>query len=621
MIANHEISHVSFFGGLFSQHAGRSYFTAASLRNCKIWNWVNFRSRFNCFAYNNPAILSLYCWDDLAIFIRGYACYSHAHQASDLEQLAHSLRSYYLDYSELDVDYLDGNFTIALIDSSSCRVILYRNLIGLGSTYYYSETDSFCFGGNLAQLSSFTGLPRLVNNDALPSLFLFRCIPGRETLLKGYYRLLPGEEVRWEQGTLRRRQRHTFANLKLSFPLINAVEADDAIHATMTEVLRDCASHRPSTVNLLSGGVDSSYLQAIWNTSVATDSTLLRSFCISIDHPTTWADTNYAVSASQQLGSHHQLIPANDSYFEYMRDALELTAEPLNHVQSAYFGHLARHLHKQGVRAALCGEGADSLFGVSLANQIHNAQTLQSVFPFGRRLRNFLATVCDHFGFKRLGYTFRLADYLDDDSWLHHPINRVAMFSDLDTVQACFGNDSIQAAFRGRTSLVDQLQVGPNPLQRLHAAGLLGEATDSAGLWSTLFQTAGVDLLCPFLDSRILRLAWSLPEQVRFPYRQPKEILKRALAKLSSRQLAYRPKLGFGQPIFEWLAPGGQLHPYLEHLGRHSFVSRPLLQQMLKTPNWFLYTLLVYDTWHRTIIESPAQHPFASLSPSLSVAS
>jgi hypothetical protein len=67
--------------------------------------------------------------------------------------------------------------------------------------------------------------------------------------------------------------------------------------------------------------------------------------------------------------------------------------------------------------------------------------------------------------------------------------------------------------------------------------------------------------------------------------------------------LANRTKLGFGQPIFEWLAPGGQLRPWVERIGRYDFVERRAWQSCLARPNWFLYSLLCFDLWHKLFIE------------------
>ena len=43
-----------------------------------------------------------------------------------------------------------------------------------------------------------------------------------------------------------------------------------------------------------------------------------------------------------------------------------------------------------------------------------------------------------------------------------------------------------------------------------------------------------------------------------FP-KAPKKALKQALARHLPEELVRRPKLGFGQPIFQWLAEQGRL--------------------------------------------------------------
>jgi len=98
-------------------------------------------------------------------------------------------------------------------------------------------------------------------------------------------------------------------------------------------------------------------------------------------------------------------------------------------------------------------------------------------------------------------------------------------------------------------------------------------------------------------------LALNLAPEVRYPFRRPKDLLKKALARLAPPELATRTKLGFGQPIFEWLAPGGLLRPLVQRIDHHDFVDRQSLQRSLAAPNWFLYSLLCYDLWHKLYIE------------------
>jgi hypothetical protein len=239
-----------------------------------------------------------------------------------------------------------------------------------------------------------------------------------------------------------------------------------------------------------------------------------------------------------------------------------------------------------------------------MANQIHNANVLRRLLP-AASLRTLAGAVAGGLGWSRLAATCRLANHIDDLADLHHPVNRVAAFADWPAVEACFGASAVAAAASERRRLLDLYQVPYHPQDRLHGAGFLGEAMDSAGLWATLFQRAGVDLLCPFLDSRMLRLALNLAPEVRYRFRRPKYLLKEALARQAGETLARRAKLGFGQPIFEWLAPGGQLADLAGRLGEHGFIDPDTLRRTRRQPTWFLYSLVVYDAWHRQFIRRP----------------
>ncbi|MHB1424438.1 MAG: asparagine synthase-related protein [Gemmataceae bacterium] len=561
------------------------------------WGWMGEDTEL--FLHAVGPSCRLFTWDALALLIRGYARPRSGQEALDLERVAEEIRCHYLEHGELAVEGLDGSFTLALLDGQAQRVLLYRNLVGSGFTYYHADADGLLFGGNLAEMVDAAHFAPRANRDVLPAFFLFRWVPGRETLFDGFFRLLPGEQVCWDARGLTRLQRHTFKDLR--GPIILDEDAVELLDETMENVLIDCAQLQPGTANLLSGGVDSSYLQAVWG-RVTLGEELPRSFSIEVDHPHTWGDTDYAMTASRILGSRHTLVPVSDPYADYLLDALAATGEPPNHVQTAYFGQLARTMIGQGVPSGLSGYGADALFGLRLANQLHNAGLLRRLVP-SAWLRRGGALASGMLGWTNLAATFRLANRLNDWSYLHHPVNRTVAFADWEAATECFGAAAVADATAGRRSLLERYAVEDCPQERLHAVDFLGESMDTASLWTTLFHRAGADLLSPYLDSRIVRLALNLSPQVRFRFRRPKDVLKRALARLAPVELAQRTKLSFGQPIFEWLAPGGELRPLVDRIAAYEFVDPDVLARVRLRPTWFLYSLLVYDLWHKLFIE------------------
>ncbi len=542
----------------------------------------------------------MYAWESLALVIRGTLCLGRRTGIDELDRAAEEIRVHYLEHSDFPVGRLEGSFTLALLDGRAGRVVLYRNFVGAGFTYYHASAAGLLFGNNLTHLVDAVGGTPRVNEQALPAFFISRFVPGRETLFDGFFRLLPGEQLTWDAGGLERIQRQSFASFD-GEPITEA-EAVRGLEATMNDVLGDYAARQPQTVNLLSGGVDSSYLQVVWNRLDGRPNFLPDTYSISVDHPRTWPDTDYAISASTLLGTRHRLVPADGPYASYLLDLIATTGEPPNHVQSAYFGHLADTLVSEGKSAALCGEGADSLFGLGLANQVHNAQFARSLVP-SQFLRQSAAVLARLGKCQRVSNTFWLADHLGSFADAAHPINRAAVFTDWPSLEACFGERAVTQAQTARRALLDHFDVPIEPMDRLHAIGYLTEATDSASLWTTLFNRAGADLFCPFLDSRLIRFVVNLAAGARFRFRRPKALLKAALVRNGAGALAHRSKLGFGQPIFEWLAPGGQLRPLVERIGDHDFVDQRALQSSLACPNWFLYSLLCYDLWHKLFIE------------------
>jgi asparagine synthetase B (glutamine-hydrolysing) len=126
----------------------------------------------------------------------------------------------------------------------------------------------------------------------------------------------------------------------------------------------------------------------------------------------------------------------------------------------------------------------------------------------------------------------------------------------ISAVLAGDGNDALLSPARGGL------------LRRL---GLLAPAAadsravlDRAALRSVLLQSAGVDLLCPYLDSRVLRLA------IAPPVAQPSWL-----------------------PPASWLAPGGCLRPFVERLDDYPNIDRSALAPGA------LFRLVCCDIWRK----------------------
>jgi asparagine synthase (glutamine-hydrolysing) len=555
------------------------------------WGWVGESSEV---FLRRGRFCKVFAWDSLVMVVRGIA--RPADGTLDLERVAEELRCQYLEQGRLDLESLEGSFTLTLLDGHTERALLYRSLVGSTTTYYHASPRGLLFGNNLAELVEvLTPRPR-ENANAMPAFFLFRLVPGRDTLFEGVHRLLPGEEVCWERESWTRRQRQTLRQLTET-PAHDPVER---LQEVLSVVVADVRSVHARTTNLLSGGADSSLLQAILNGQV--EELLPTSFSISVDHPRTWADTDEAISASRHLGTRHLLVPAERAYDDYLIETVAATGEPPNHVQSAYFGDLGGHIVRHGISGCLSAVGADSLLGLDSARQVYNAQRIGRRVPLRllRRAGHFLARALNR---PRWAEAFWLADHLEEEESFLHPVNQTAAFTDWQEAVDVFGKVAVRRALGARRGWLDDLEVPPDPLERMHAACFFGMAIHTAGLWTSLLERGGVELHCPFLDSRMLRFANGMSANDRYQPQRPKDLVRRALLAHLPREMVYRAKMGFGQPIFEWLAPGGVLHPLVRRIARPDFLDARTLARIQQAPSWMLYNLLCYDLWRKLFIE------------------
>ncbi len=544
---------------------------------------------------------------ECAVFLRGYAVGGPTGLTNpDAQGLLARVLDKYLQDGQFTPEQYDGSFTLVLLDGRNGRVEMFRNLVGNTFTYYCEVPEGLVFGSNLAEVARRSGLPLRPDPEMLPVYFIYRFVSGGNTLFRGIKRLQPGERVSYQDGRLSVKQIQTFADFDEPRKTGEG-ESIERVEATMAEVVGNLMDIAPASAGLLSGGVDSTYIQAHWNKLWRTRNGhgKPRSAAVWLDHPATAPDQEYASSAARELDTDHLALRLTGLDARQMSETLSAVGEMPNHVQSFYFGPLARAMADSGITAGLCGEGADGLFGNSGGDELLSAQGFCKRFPT-RVLRALGALVSQGLGHIYAAHCFRLSNRLHDTTSFLHPINSAAAFTNWDLVSACFGFRSASKALVYRQGILRRFRVPEDGahLQRALAIGYLAEAVNTASYWNQLAANSEIEFLCPFLDSRILRAATNIDLNARFVPGNPKQVLKKSLARHVPEGFVNRPKRGFGQPIFEWLAEGGMLRGAVEKIGGHEFLDKKTLQRAKARPDWFLYNLLIYDLWHKAFMEN-----------------
>lgn len=127
--------------------------------------------------------------------------YNYIELRADLVNRGHTFRTrtdtevivhLYEEYGERFINQLNGQFAIALYDSSKKVVFLVRDRIGIVPLFYTNHGSRLCFASEIKSiLTTFKNAPE-ANLNALDQLFTFWAPVSPNTVFKNVFELPPG---------------------------------------------------------------------------------------------------------------------------------------------------------------------------------------------------------------------------------------------------------------------------------------------------------------------------------------------------------------------------------------------------------------------------------------------
>jgi len=238
--------------------------------------------------------------------------------------------------------------------------------------------------------------------------------------------------------------------------------------------------------------------------------------------------------------------------------------------------HLVSKKARQHVTVALSGDAGDELFGGY--NRYFWGQRVWSRLGWmspllrqglGACIQNIPVAAWDDLGLA-LPSTYGVSRLGDKAHKLAHRLKTVETLDDLYrslVTEWPHGADLVRGAGRLPTKLYDASLVAGVP-----------ETEHRMMLWDTLTylpddiltkvdraaMSVSLETRVPFLDHRVVELAWRLPLNMKIRGGQGKWALRQVLYKYVPRELIERPKAGFAIPIGQWLR--GPLREWAENL-------------------------------------------------------
>ncbi len=474
---------------------------------------------------------------------------------SDTEIITHLYEEEGLDFPKR----LNGMFAIALWDAKRERIVLARDQIGIKPLYYFFKNKKLIFGSEIKAILKHPSVHKEINPSVLPYYFAFKHIPTPATIYRDIAAVLPGEVLIFEKGKL---EKSRYWKLKS----VEGITSGSSVHEKIIDLLRDSVRRRlvadVPVGSYLSGGLDSSLVTAL---AAQESKRPIKTFSLTYadNFPGKRADQESAQKVSQLFQTDHYEFILRAKELE--RDLPEIIAsfdEPFAGVVSTYF---ISKLIKKHVKVALSGDGADELFGSYLSHRLASGSLERPDLEVENRhpwkWRNSLL----------VGGGNRQSEDLLKKGFLKFPGNDLLNRTLATEFTTIFPDQVL--AFVDRLSMAHSIEVRP-----------------------------------PYLDLRLVELAFSLPGRYKIKNGEAKYLLKKAAEGILPKEVIYRPKEGFIMPINAWLA--GALRPMVlsllsaRRVEKHGFFSRESIRKLLARKDWHatdvanrIWTLVNFQIW------------------------
>lgn len=523
---------------------------------------------------------------------------------SDTETIIHA----YEEFGEQCVEKLRGMFAFAIWDENRQQIFAARDRIGKKPFYYTMVDQSFIFGSEIKSILQYPCRRNEIDLSALDLYLSLRYVPGPLTMFKGIQKLQPGHYLLLKNNSLSIREYWDVSNNLEEVSL----DGEECRHRFVT-LLDECVRMRlMSEVPLgvfLSGGIDSSLVVALM--SKMTDIPI-KTFSVGYEADFGTNEFNYATMVAKKYNTeHYELRIGSRDFYDFIPKLVWYLDEPIADPATIPLFFVSEFA-KQRITVVLSGEGADEILAGYYVYKkmlaIENFQKVSAYFGDG-----FLLNIGKYI-FKKEKYQ----RYLD--------LAGLPLTARYHGVSNSFSPKAKQLLFPDTGAFAGQLErlfedyyarvkTWSNLDKMLYVDLKVWLPDDLLMKADKMTMAASMELRVPFLDHRLVELAFSLPNHLKINGKKTKYLLREIGKERLPSPIINREKKGFPVPISQWLkgdlsevaretllGPQSACRNYFEPqtikgiLKRHSENQEDLSEQ--------IWNLLVFEFWHKIFIKS-----------------
>ncbi|MBK6629153.1 MAG: asparagine synthase (glutamine-hydrolyzing) [Flavobacteriales bacterium] len=439
---------------------------------------------------------------------------------------------------------LNGFFALAIHDAQEDTLFLARDRFGVKPLLWCLHEDTVMFASELGALLAL-GAPRRLDRVSLRTYFTHYYIPAPHTILEGVHKLRPGHSLMVDAQGIRTARWYEAEAEAAKTPVPS--DPVQRLRDLMDDAVRIRLVSDVPVGTFLSGGLDSSIVSALARRHKPD----LRTFSIGYTEAY-YDETPFAEAVARHLGTDHTTFTlGHDDLAASYDDLLAALDEPFAD-QSALPSYVLNARTRQQVTVALSGDGADEVFGGYRKHQaelrVRAPGTVERLALLGSPLWRVLPRSRNHplaDKVRQLDRFARSAALSAEDRYL-----LLASWDEELDAATLLDPASDEGAFAQRRAAITAPLAAHRDLNGLLWADVHTVLPDDMLRKVDLTSMAhALEVRTPFLDRRVVELAFALPSEVKFRKGSGKQLLREAFGDLLPQGTLTRAKRGFEVPL------------------------------------------------------------------------
>jgi len=262
----------------------------------------------------------------------------------------------YEDFGPQCLQYLNGQFAIAIWDERRRSLFLARDRVGVRPVFYAAANGQFFFGSEIKSMLAHPSVQAEIDHQALREAFTYWSPLPPHTIFKGISELPPAHYMLVQNGQVEPPRRYWTLDLSAEETARPAQEYLDELESLLIDATRIRLRADVPVGAYLSGGLDSSTTTALIRSY---NPNRLDTFSISFSDKN-FDESNYQAQMAKFLGTdHHEIFCNYQDIGNAFPEVIWHTETPILRTSPAPMFLLSQLVRQHNFKVVMTGEGAD----------------------------------------------------------------------------------------------------------------------------------------------------------------------------------------------------------------------------------------------------------------------